>query len=148
MIHPDLSSFLRSFSYTSMTFFCLAIILLSPQNLSLSSDTLFMHLSMTKKSRILHLCQCKLNHTRNYCTSLQWSLLSWLKPEQLDLKHTITLLNNTLLNNQQSPLTNLTIFLHLELFAKSLKNLIHTNRILLTTLTHNLECYDHTLKIL
>ena len=55
---------------------------------------------------------------------------SWLKQKKLDMKHSIPLMNNTLLDNQKSPLTNLTMFLHHELFVISLTNLIHTNRIL------------------
>ena len=135
-----------------MTFFCLAMFLLSSENLSLQLNPSFLHLSLTKKNNIIQLCPSKLIPTMNYCSSLLRSSLSWLKQKKLDLKHSIPLLNNTLLNNQKSQVTNLTMFLHHERFVISLTNLIHTNIILtdppLTTLTHNLECYDHTPNIL
>ena len=103
--------------------------LLSSQNLSLSLNTSFLHLSRTKKNHIIQLCRSKLIPTMNYCSSLLRSAPSWLKQKKFDPKHRTALLNNTLQNNQKSPLTNLTMILHQELFVITFTNLIHTNSI-------------------
>ena len=122
--------FLQKYLIHFDDFLYLAMFVLSSLNLSLSSNTLFPHLSMTRKSLIIQLCQSKLIPAMIFSSFLLTSSLSWLKPKQLDLKHSIPLLNNTLLNGQKSPLTNLTNFLHHVRFVISFTNLIYTNKIL------------------
>ena len=72
------------------------------------------------------------NHTliTNFCSSLQMLSPSWLRQKKPNLKHNKLLLNNTLQNHQQLPLTISIIFLHHELSVISFTNSTHTKRIL------------------
>ena len=111
-----------------MTSSCHVTFLLSLQNLSLSINTLFLLLSMTKKSHIIQRCRNKLYNELLFITAKV--IIFMVKQKRPNLKHNTLLQNNTLQNNQQLLLTNSTMSVHHELFVISLTNLIHIKRFL------------------
>ena len=132
-----------------MTSFGLAMFLQTLQNLSLSLNTLFWLLLMTKKHHIIHLCLNKLIGTMNFCSYWLKSSPKTLKarsetqyttPEQYTPKQPTT--TTVKLNNVLKSRTFHDLTYKLDPYKTNPSDSPHT------TLTHILDCYDNTLKIL